>query len=118
MVEAPAAFTFTLTVEGLALIEKSWTTNVTIDEWDSRLLVPVTSTCLLPVELNVQERVALPEPVTDVGETVHEDVVFVARLTIAAKPSSPVTVMLDIAALLLFSLTFAGEATIVKSWTV
>jgi hypothetical protein len=91
---------------------------VTVTEWDNGLLVPVTETCLLPVVLKAHDRVALPDPVTLVGETEHEEVVFVTRLTRAENPSSPVIVMLDVAALPTFSLVLIGLAAIVKSWAV
>lgn len=44
MVEAPAAPAFVETVAGLAVTMKSWTVNVTVAEWDSIPLVPVTVT--------------------------------------------------------------------------
>jgi hypothetical protein len=118
MVELPGAFALTLRLVGFAAIVKSWTTNVTVTEWVNGLLVPVTATCLLPVVLNVQDKVALPDPVTLVGETEHDEVVFVTRLTIAENPSSPVIVMLDVAGLPTSSLMVVGLDAIVKSWTV
>jgi hypothetical protein len=54
IVEVPAAFTFKLTLVGLAAIVKSWTRNVTVTECNNPALVPVIDTCLLPVEANVQ----------------------------------------------------------------
>ena len=86
IVEVPAEPALTVTLVGDAVIVKSWTTNVTVTECDRDPLVPVTKTCLLPVEVNVQDRVALPEPVTLVGERVHDAVVLVTRLTTPAKP--------------------------------
>ena len=76
--------------------------------------MPVTETCLLPVVLNVQDSVALPEPVTLVGDTVQE-VLLVARLTTPAKPFKAVTVIVDVPAALTFTLTLVGLAVIVKS---
>ena len=58
--------------------------------------MPVTPTWTVP-PVNVQDSVELPEPVTLVGETVHE-VLFVVRLTTPANPFRPVTVMVDVAA--------------------
>ena len=46
----------------------------------------MTETCLVPVVVKVHDNVELPEPVTLVGETLHEAVVLVARLTTPAKP--------------------------------
>jgi hypothetical protein len=71
----------------------------------------------LPVEANVQDSVALPEPVRLVGETV-QDVLLVEMLTRPEKPLSAVIVMLEVPAVLLLTLTLVGLAAIVKSWTV
>ena len=72
----------------------------------------------MPVELNVHDRVALPEPVTLVGETEQAEVLLVTRFTMPAKPSSPVIVTVDVPGLPLFTLTLVGLAAMVKSWTV
>jgi hypothetical protein len=76
--------------------------------------VPVTDTCLFPVVLNVQDSVALPEPVTLVGLTVH-DVLLVARLTTPVNPFWAVIVIVEVPAELTFTLTLVGLAVIVKS---
>ena len=47
--------------------------------------------------MKVQESEELPEPVTLVGDTVHE-VLLVVRLTTPANPLSPVIVIVDVAA--------------------
>ena len=86
IVEVPAEPALTVTLVGDAVMVKSWTTNVTVTEWDRDPLVPVTNTCLLPVDVKVHDSVALPEPVTLVGDTVHDAVVLVTRLTTPAKP--------------------------------
>ena len=57
----------------------------------------MTDTCLIPVVVNVHESVELPEPVTLVGERLHE-VLLVARPTTPAKPFRPVTVIVEDAA--------------------
>jgi len=44
MVDVPAVPAFTVTAVGLAAIVKSWTVKVTVAEWDSVPLVPVTVT--------------------------------------------------------------------------
>ena len=116
IVEVPATLAFTVTDVGLAAIVKSWTTNVTVTEWDREPLVPVTDTCLLPVVVNVQDRVELPDPVTLVGETLHE-VLFVARLTTPAKPLTADIAILDVPAAFTLTVTLVGLAAIVKSWT-
>jgi hypothetical protein len=77
----------------------------------------VTATCLLPVEVNVHENVALPEPGTLVGDTMQE-VLFVARLMTPAKPLIAVTVIVEVPAALTFTLKVEGLAVTVKSWTV
>ena len=64
--------------------------------------------------MNVQDRVALPEPVTLVGAT-EQDVLLVVRPTTPAKPFRPVTVILEVPAALTFVVTLVGLATIVKS---
>ena len=64
----------------------------------------------------VQERVELPEPVTLVGLSVQA-VLLLARLTIPANPFSPVTVIVEVAAVPAFTVTLVGLAAIVKSWT-
>jgi hypothetical protein len=77
----------------------------------------VTETCLLPAEVKVQDKVAMPEPVTLVGETVQDEVVLVARLTTPAKPFRPVTAIVEVLAAFTLTLTLVGLAVIVKSWT-
>ena len=78
--------------------------------WISDALVPVTDTCLVPAVVNVQDSIALPEPVTLVGETLQE-VLFVARLTTPAKPLRAATVMVEDpdAPTLMFRLVGAAE---------
>ena len=64
----------------------------------------------------MQDSVELPEPVTLVGETVH-DVLLVVRLTTPANPLTAETVIADVPAALTFTLTLVGLTVIVKSWT-
>jgi len=90
---------------------------VTVAEWDNEPLVPVTATWIVDTEANVQESVALPEPVRLVGETVHE-VLLVVRPTVPAKPFTPVIVTVDVPAAPTLTATDAGIPFIVKSWTV
>jgi hypothetical protein len=117
MVDVPVVSMLTLMLGGLAVIVKSWTATVTFTERIREPLVPVTRTCLIPVELNVQVRVEVPEPVTLVGERVHE-VLFVARLTRPANPFTAVIVIVDMPWALTLTLTVVGLAAIVKSSTV
>ncbi len=67
--------------------------------------------------MKVHDRVELPEPVTIVGDTVHE-VLLVARLTTPVKPFELVTVTVDVAAVPALTAMLVGLADIVKSWTV
>ncbi len=67
IVELPGELTATLTVEGLALIVKSWTVKVTVTWWDRVPLVPVTVTEYEPAE-PLHERVELPDPPVTVAE--------------------------------------------------
>jgi hypothetical protein len=115
MIEVPIEPALTVTFVGVAVVVKSWTTNVTVAEWDSEPLVPVTNTCLLPVDVNVHDIVALPEPVTLVGVTVQDEVVLVTRLTIPAKPFTAVIVVVEVPTALTFTLTLVGLVLIVKS---
>ena len=66
----------------------------------------------------MHDNVELPEPVTLVGETLHEAVVLVARATTPAKPLRPVTVIVEVAAVPGVKFTVDGLALIVKSCTV
>ena len=77
----------------------------------------MTPTWKVPAEAKVHDSVALPEPVTLVGETVHE-VLLVARLTTPEKPFTAVTVIDDVPALPAITVTLVGLAAIVKSCTV
>ena len=76
----------------------------------------MTPTWTVEAAVNVQDRVALPEPVMLVGDTVHA-VLLVVKLTTPAKPLIPVTVIVDVPAALALTVTEVGLAAIVKSWT-
>ena len=79
--------------------------------------MPVTTTWTVPVDAKVHESVVLPEPVTFVGLVVQE-VLLVARLTMAVKPFRGVTVAVEVPALPAFTVTVVGATIIVKSWMV
>ena len=66
--------------------------------------------------VNVHDRVALPDPVTLVGATEHE-VLLVVRLMTPANPLIPVTVIVEVPAVPALTVTLAGLAAMVKSWT-
>ena len=51
-----------VTVVGFAVSAKSWTLTVTVVEWLSEPLMPVTVTVYVPAVLLVQLRVEVPEP--------------------------------------------------------
>ena len=79
--------------------------------------MPVTVTWTSCAVVNVHDKVELPEPVTDVGATLHE-VLLVVRATTPLKPWSAVTVIVEVAAVPALTVTLVGLAAIVKSWTV
>jgi len=83
---------------------------------DSEPLVPVTPTWTVETAAIVQDKVALPEPVTLVGVTEHE-VLLVVRATTPPKPLRPVTVIAEVPAALTLTFTLVGLAVTVKSWT-
>jgi len=116
-VEFPAVPTVTLTVAGLAATVKSWTTYDTIVMCDLDPATPVTLTWTVDAKLKLHESVPLPDPVTLVGETVHE-VLFVARFTTPAKPLRDVTVTAEVPAVPAFRIADVGFAVKVKSVTV
>jgi hypothetical protein len=68
----------------------------------------------VPAEVNVQESVEDPEPVTLVGVRVHA-VLLLARLTTLAKPLRAATVIVELAAVPAFTVMLVGLAVIVKS---
>lgn len=68
----------------------------------------------MPADARVQDRVALPEPVTPVGLTVHA-VLLVANPTAPAKPFCAETVTVAVPELPAFTVTIVGLMVIVKS---
>jgi len=70
----------------------------------------------VPTDVNVHDRVEVPEPVTLVTDNVQE-VLLVVRLTTPPKPLTAVTVIIEVPALPAFIVTLAGLVLIVKSWT-
>ena len=115
IVDVPAVPAFTVTIVGVAVMVKFTMLYVTVTECDSEPLVPVTPTCTVEPVVNVQDSVALPEPVTLVGDTVHDAVVLVTRLTTPAKPLRAVIVIVDVPAEPALTVTLVGLAAIVKS---
>ncbi len=117
IVDVPAVPALTVTVVGVAVIVKFTMLYVTVTECDREPLVPVTKTCTVAPVVNVQDSVALPEPVTLVGDTVHDAVVLVTRLTTPAKPLRAVIVIVEVPAEPALTVTLVGLAVIVKSCT-
>ena len=64
--------------------------------WDNEPFVPVTATLVTPSEAKLHDSVEFPEPVTLVGEILH-DVLFVDRLTRPVNPLTEVTVIVEFA---------------------
>jgi hypothetical protein len=116
-VESPAVPTVTLMAVGPAVIVKSWMVNVMVAVRDLKALAPVTLTWTVAAEAKVQDRVALPDPVMLVGETLHE-VLFVIRFTVPVKPLIGATVMVEVPADPTFRVTAVGLAVMAKSVTV
>ncbi len=89
-------------------------------ECDSEPLVPLTVTVKFPLAEDEQDRVEVPEPVRLVRENVHESPVDgdtpAVRLTTPANPLTPVTVTIEVMAVLITALTVVGTVVIVKSW--
>jgi len=69
---------------------------VTVALWDNEPFVPVTATLVTPSEAKLHDSVEFPEPVTLVGEILH-DVLFVDRLTRPVNPLTEVTVIVEFA---------------------
>ena len=76
----------------------------------------MTPTWTVPAAAKVHDRVELPDPVTLVGDTLHE-VLLVARVTTPANPLTAVIVMVEVPAEPALTVTLVGDAVIVKSWT-
>ena len=76
----------------------------------------ITIWTILPDE-KLQERAALPDPVTVDGETVHE-VPLVPRLTRPVNPLRAVMVMAELPGAFATTVTVVGLAVMVKSVTV
>ena len=87
---------------------------MTVAEWETEPLVPVTVTWNVDALEKVQESVELPEPVTPVGERVQE-VLFVVRETDPANPFSPLTVIVEVPAAPALTAELEGLAVTVKS---
>lgn len=76
--------------------------------------MPVTATWNIPIEVNVHERVELPDPVTLVGERLHA-VLLVASATRPTKPLTAATLTVEFACAFTLMLRLEGVAEMVKS---
>jgi hypothetical protein len=76
----------------------------------------VTVTWTITADVNVHDRVELPEPVTLVGDSTQA-VLLLARLTTPANPFKPVIVTVEVPVVPTFCATLVGLTTVVKSWT-
>jgi hypothetical protein len=88
--------------------------KVTVAECDKPPLVPVAVTWTVEADVKEHDRVELPEPGKLVGDAAQE-VLLVARLTIPAKPLSPVMLMLEVTVDPALPVTPAGLTVRVKS---
>jgi len=66
--------------------------------------------------LELQETVALPDPVTPVGAT-EQEVLLVVRLTTPENPLMAATVIVEVPVVLTLTVTEVGLVVIEKSWT-
>jgi hypothetical protein len=94
---------------------------VTVAEWDSVPLVPVTVTVYDPA-VPLHESVEVPEPVKLVGVRAQvkpvAGLMLEVKLTMLANPSSAVTVIVEGPDAPARTVALVGLAVIVKSWTV
>jgi hypothetical protein len=81
---------------------------------DSDPLAPLTRTVIVATGVKLQERLALPDPVTVAGVRVQA-VLLDDKLTIEANPFRPVTVMVDVPTEPALTATDVGLAAIEKS---
>jgi hypothetical protein len=101
----------------VAVIVKSaagFTVNVTVAECTRLLLVEVTVTTKVPVEVNVHDSVEVPEPVMVVGDRVQA-ALFAVRVAVPENPLIAVSVIVDVPAVFTATVTLVGLAVIVKS---
>jgi len=88
---------------------------VTVAEWESDPLVPVTVTVTVPAAPKVQESVEVPEPpVTVAGVSMHA-LLSEASATLPVKPLTGEIVIMEVPAVPIVTLTVVGFAEIVKS---
>jgi len=91
------------------------TLYATLVEWDRAPLVPVTETVTTPAELNVQERVEVPEPpVTVMGVRVQAELSDV-RATSPINMFTGEIVIVEVPAEPMVAVTAVGLAEMVKS---
>jgi len=99
IVEVPAVPTATVTVPGVAAMEKSAATvmvNVTVAEWDREPLVPVTVTVTVLGKPNTQSRMDVPEPPVTVAGVSAQAKLSEVKATSLANPFSGEMVMVEV----------------------
>jgi hypothetical protein len=105
-------------IEGEALL----TETETATECDKEPLVPVTVTVNVPLAEDAQDMAEFPEPTTLIGERVQESPVdgdaLAVRLTTPTNPLTSANVKVEFPAIPTLTVTVAGLAARVKSWTV
>lgn len=100
----------------VAVIVKSWTVNVTVTECDRVEFDPMILIGTFETDVNVHDKVELPDPRTLEGLKMHE-VLFVVRLTRPLNELIAVIVIVAFPVAPTLTLTLVGLAVMVKSWT-
>jgi len=94
---------------------------VIVVECDSEPRVPVTVTVNVPLAEDLHDNAEVPEPAMLDGESVQESPevgdVATVRVTVPANPLMPTTVKVEFPTVPTVTLTVAGLAATVKSWT-
>jgi hypothetical protein len=121
IVEVTAEPALLVTLDGLALIEKSGTLtlNVTVAVWESSPSAPLTVIVYDPGRDAVHDSVEEPEPPAMVVELRLQfmlvDEVVTVRVTVSTKPLAGLTVIVEVSAELTFPVRLVGAASMLKS---
>jgi len=118
IVDVPADPTTTVTLAGVAVIEKSGvrvTVYATVAEWEREPLVPVTVTVTGPAMVKVHERVEVPDPPVTVAKDSVQAELSLVRATLPLNPFNGEIEIVDVPADPTVTVTEAGLADIVKS---
>ena len=120
IVEVPAVFTVAVTAVGFEVSVKpagGFTVKATVAVWVRDPLVPVTVTVTDPVDVNVQDRVEVPEPPVTVAGVREQAALLPVMPTLPLKLFSGEIVIVEVAAEPTEVVTLAGLALIWKSGT-